>query len=306
MRLASLFMSALLLLSASAQEPAAPAAADAAPRKEDAIVKLWHEGGWQGAMPGDWKPQGAESQEKTPHMGGTLAVKNVAETTLHYFKPATPGTRAVIICPGGGYNILAWDLEGTEIAEWLNRQGVHGFVLRYRLPRGNEVRHAAALQDAQRAISYVRSQAAAYGVAPDQIGIMGFSAGAHLSALAATHHAKRSYDGRDAIDAVSCRPDFAGLIYSAYIQADPKKPLSGLDELLPVDATTPPTFLAHAMDDPLPCSNAMTWALALQQHKVSAELHIYPDGGHGYGLRSDKSVKAWPAQMAAWLARGAK
>ncbi len=304
MKLFSVIMSAVFSLSAFAQDvaPAAPRA----PHKEDGIVKLWAEGAWQGSMPGDWKPNGAESQEKTAHMGGTLAVKNVVETALHYFKPEAPGRRAVIICPGGGYNILAWDLEGTEIAEWLNKQGIHGFVLRYRLPRGNEVRHAAALQDAQRAISCVRSRATAYGIAPDQIGIMGFSAGAHLSALAAANHQKRSYDGRDAIDTVSCRPDFVGLIYSAYILADPKNPNSGLSELLPVGVDTPPAFLAHAMDDPLPCANAMAWMLALQQNKVPAELHIYPDGGHGYGLRSDKSVKAWATAMEAWLARGAK
>jgi acetyl esterase/lipase len=307
MRLPLLF-TALLTFTASAQEPATPTpeAAPAPARKEDGIVKLWHEGAWQGAMPGGWKPEGEETSEKTAHMGGTLAVKNVAEPALHYYKPAAPGTRAVIICPGGGYHILAWDLEGTEVAEWLNRQNIHAFVLKYRLPRGNEERHAAALQDAQRAISFVRSQAQTYGLAQDQIGIMGFSAGAHLSALAATQFKKRSYDGRDAIDTVSCRPDFAGLIYPAYILKDQKDPASGLHALLPAGADTPPAFLVHAMDDPLPCANSMAWVLAMQPLKVTAELHIYPDGGHGYGLRSDKSVKAWPAQMATWLARGAK
>ena len=211
----------------------------------------------------------------------------------------------MIVCPGGGYNILAWDLEGTEVATWLSGQGVHAFVLKYRLPKGNDVRHAAALQDAQRAISLVRSRAEAWGLAADQIGIMGFSAGAHLSAMAATNHAKRSYEARDTIDAVSCRPDFAGLIYSAYLLADAKDPASGINPEMPLGPDTPPCFLAHAMDDPLPCANATAWVLALQKLKIPAELHIYADGGHGYGLRSDKSVKGWAGDMAAWLANGA-
>lgn len=151
----------------------------------------------------------------------------------------------------------------------------------------------------------MRSRAAAWGIAPDQIGIMGFSAGAHLSALAATQHAKRSYEAKDAIDAVPCRPDFTGLIYPAYLLADPKNAAAGLAAELPVDSGTPPAFLVHAMDDPLPCAGSTAWLLALKEAKVPAELHIYADGGHGYGLRSAKSVKAWPDAMAAWLAAGA-
>jgi acetyl esterase/lipase len=177
-------------------------------------------------------------------------------------------------------------------------------VLKYRLPKGNDVRYAAALEDAQRAISLVRSRADAWGIAADQIGIMGFSAGAHLSAMAATH-SKRSYGAKDEIDAVSCRPDFVGLIYSAYLLADAKDASSVISADLPVTQETPPAFLAHAMDDPLPCAGATAWLLAMQKQKIPAELHIFADGGHGYGLRSDKSVRAWADCMITWLSRGA-
>jgi acetyl esterase/lipase len=279
----------------------------ATPRRSDETIKIWQEGDWKGELPNGWKIEGAEKSEVTPHMGGTLAVKNVSEPLVAYFKPAAEKAtkRAVIICPGGGYNILAWDLEGTEVAAWLSGHGFHAFVLKYRLPKGKDVRHAAALEDAQRAISLVRSRAEAWGIAPDQIGIMGFSAGAHLSALAATNHAKRSYPAKDSIDAVSCRPDFAVLIYSAYLLADAKDPASGLNPDLPVGPDTPPAFLVHTMDDPLPCANSTGWLLALQKQKVPAELHIYADGGHGYGLRSDKSVRGWAGNMIVWMERGA-
>lgn len=302
MKILPAFLSALLSLGLAAPAQEKPAA-----RPADETVKIWQEGAWKGEMPNGWKIEGPEKAEVTKHMGGTTTLKNISEPLVEYYKPAgeNPARRAIIICPGGGYNILAWDLEGTEVATWLNARGIHAFVLKYRLPKGNDVRHAAALEDAQRAISLVRSRADTYGIAPNQIGIMGFSAGAHLSALAATHHAKRSYEPKDAIDAVSCRPDFVAFIYPAYLLADAKNPASGIHADLPIGPDTPPAFLAHAMNDPLPCAGSTAWLLALQQYKVPAELHIYPDGGHGYGLRSDKSVRAWSDRFAEWLARGA-
>jgi acetyl esterase/lipase len=276
-------------------------------RPADEKVKIWEQGDWKGELPGGWKIEGPEKSEVTPHMGGTNTIKNVSVPLIEYFKPAADKAtrRAVIVCPGGGYNILAWDLEGTEVATWLSSHGYHAFVLKYRLPKGDDVRHAAALEDAQRAISVVRSKAEEWGIAADQIGIMGFSAGAHLSALAATHHAKRSYTGKDAIDSVSCRPDFVGLIYSAYLLADAKDTNSGISADLPIVQDTPPAFLAHAMDDPLPCAGATNWLMAMQKQKLPAELHIFADGGHGYGLRSDKSVSGWAECMITWLNRGA-
>lgn len=298
--LRTLFAVLLTCMPALAQNK--PAARDA-----DELIRIWKEGEWKGALPDDWQLEGPEKSEVTQHMGGTITLKNISEPRLDYFKPSAEkaAKRAVIVCPGGGYNILAWDLEGTEIATWLSAAGYHALVLKYRLPRSGDVRHAAALQDAQRAISIVRSRAREWGIAEDQIGIMGFSAGAHLSALTATHHDKRSYPAKDAIDAVSCRPDFVGLIYPAYLLADAKNAAAGISSELPVTAGTPPAFLIHAMDDPLPCAGSTAWLLALKEQNIPAELHIYADGGHGYGMRSDKTVQAWPAAMAAWLASGA-
>ncbi len=275
-------------------------------RAADETIKIWEQGDWKGTLPNGWKIEGPEISEVTAHMGGTTAVKNVSVPLIEYFKPSSaPSKRAVIVCPGGGYNILAWDLEGTEIATWLSGNGFHAFVLKYRLPRNKDPRHGPALEDAQRAISLVRSKAEAWGIAADQIGIMGFSAGAHLSAMAATHHAQRAYPAKDAIDAVSCRPDFVGLIYSAYLLANEKDPAAGLSPELPLNAQTPPAFLVHTMDDQLPCANATTWMLGMQKLKLPAELHIFASGGHGYGLRSDKTVSGWAACMIEWLKRGA-
>lgn len=293
-----LFLLSTVIPAVSAEKPPV--------RPADETIKIWQEGGWKGELPAAWKTTGPEKSEVTPHMGGTLAVKNVSQPLLEYFKPAADNAakRAVIVCPGGGYNILAWDLEGTEVATWLSGLGYHAFVLKYRLPKSGDVRHVVALQDAQRAISLVRSRGEGWGLAADQIGIMGFSAGAHLSALTATRHAQRSYEGRDDIDKASCRPDFAALIYSAYLLKDATDPASGINPDLTIGPDTPPSFLAHAMDDPLPCANATAWVLAMQKLKIPAELHIYAEGGHGYGLRSDKSVAAWSGDMAGWLARG--
>ena len=275
-----------------------------APRPADDVIKIW-EGGWQGSPPGDWKLTGPEVEEVTTHMGGTLTLKNINHPLLEYYRPAAVKAtdKAVIVCPGGGYHILAWDLEGREIAEWLAAQGVHAFVLNYRLPRPGEVRHAAALQDSQRAMRVVRNMAIAKKIDPAKIGIMGFSAGGHLSALTSTSYGKPAYEAKDETDALPCRPDFTILIYSAYLL--PEK--AGLGEALApefsITAQTPPCFIAHAMNDGISVANPFAWALALKEKKVPVELHIYPDGGHGYGLRSQDSVKAWPDQLAAWLAR---
>jgi len=305
MHIRRLILATLLSTVVAAQD--APAPKKPGGRPADETIHIWETGEWRGQLPGDWKIEGPEKFEVTQHMGGTLTVKNISVPALHYFKPAEgkETRRAVIVCPGGGYNILAWDLEGTEIAQWLNGLGCHAFVLKYRLPKGKDLRHLAALQDAQRAISLVRSQAEARGLSLEQIGIMGFSAGAHLSALAATNFGKRAYDGRDAIDKVSCRPDFAGLIYSAYLLKDAKDPARGMNPDLPTGPDTPPAFLVHTLDDPLPAANATGWALEMQRLKIPCELHLYATGGHGYGLRSDQSVRVWPGDMALWLAGGA-
>lgn len=227
---------------------------------------------------------------------------NVTEPTLTlYAAPADKANgTAVVICPGGGYNILAWDLEGTEIAEWLNRHGVAAIVLKYRVPRrDNRAPHVAPLKDAQRAMSIVRSKAKELGIDEKKIGILGFSAGGHLAAMTSMHFDQRTYDKLDAIDEVSCRPDFAVLVYPAYLT---NKEQTELSPDVKISEETPPMFLAHAGDDPVtPLSSVLLYA-ALKRAKVPAELHVYATGGHGYGMRSDNTTAAnWPLRCEEWL-----
>jgi acetyl esterase/lipase len=260
--------------------------------------------------------EGEEVREEQAHMGGIVTLRNVGEPALHVYRPVgVPQNRAVIICPGGAYHLLAWDLEGTEVASWLSGLGYHAFVLKYRLPRGGDKeRHGAALEDAQRAVSLVRGQAEERGIAPDRVGIMGFSAGGHLAALTGDRGNERSYKAEDAVDAVPCRPDFTVLVYPAYLIPDQnaaegagvKEPVGGATGLSPLFRgleQAPPSFMVHAVDDPVPVANSTAFLLALKSRKVPAELHVYPDGGHGYGLRSGLTVKGWPQRLAEWLGR---
>ena len=290
-----------LLLSCFVASLAPIFAADPTPARDpDRIVHPWQEGTWAGQLPGGWKVDGPEQSETTAHMGGTVTLKNISDPILAYFapskKPEKPAS-GIIICPGGGYNILAWDLEGTEVATFLSRHGYHAWVLKYRLPRKglDTERHLPALQDAQRSLSLLRSQAAALHLDPVKIGIMGFSAGGHLAAITATSGNERSYPARDSIDAVSCRPDFCALIYPAYLFQDAKS--AGL---VP-GSGTPPAFLSHSADDGLTYQNSSRFFDTLRTHRIPAELHIWPDGGHGYGMRSPKSPKPWPELLASWL-----
>jgi acetyl esterase/lipase len=285
-------------------------------RAPDETILLWGGEARGGKPPGGWVVEGEEVREEQAHMGGIETLRNVGEPALHVYRPVgVPQNRAVIICPGGAYHLLAWDLEGTEVASWLSGLGYHAFVLKYRLPRGGDKeRHGAALEDAQRAVSLVRGQAEERGIAPDRVGIMGFSAGGHLAALTGDRGNERSYKAEDAVDAVPCRPDFTVLVYPAYLIPDQnaaegagvKEPVGGATGLSPLFRgleQAPPSFMVHAVDDPVPVANSTAFLLALKSRKVPAELHVYPDGGHGYGLRSGLTVKGWPQRLAEWLGR---
>ncbi|RLS53920.1 MAG: alpha/beta hydrolase [Planctomycetota bacterium] len=261
---------------------------------------------WPGAAPGEPSGIGPETAETKPGENPpTTRVGNVTKPTLSVFRPApdkASGT-AIIICPGGGYNILAWDKEGTEIAEWLNTLGVTGIVLKYRVPRRPDApkdQHPmAALQDAQRAIRLVRSRAAEWKLDEKKIGILGFSAGGHLAAWASTHHNTVDYPEIDAIDKLSGRPDFTCLIYPAYLVT---KDQTALTPQMPVTAETPPMFLVHAYDDGVTADSSVQMFLALKRNKVSAELHVYSKGGHGYGMRPGPNVVVtWPKRCEEWL-----
>lgn len=257
---------------------------------------------WPGTAPGEKGDIGPE-QFQPPHKEPRpiQRLTNVTHPTITVHKPdaAKDTGTAVVICPGGGYGILAVDLEGDEVAQWLNSIGVTGIVLKYRVPaRKNQPRHLAPLQDAQRAVSLVRAHAAEWKIAADRIGILGFSAGGHLSAAAATNWDQRQYEPLDDVDRVSCRPDFAVLVYPAYlIQKD-----GSLSPEIRVSAKTPPVFFVHAGNDGISPENSIRMFLALRAAKVPGELHVYATGGHGFGLRtSPNPCCTWPERCRDWL-----
>jgi acetyl esterase/lipase len=209
----------------------------------------------------------------------------------------------VVICPGGGFNILAWDLEGTEVAEWLNSIGVTAIVVKYRVPTARQpVRWLAPVQDAQRALSLVRAKAGEWGVDPKRIGALGFSAGGVTAGFAAVKNGERQYPAVDDADKQSCRPDFAVLIYAAYFVDDATLQLR--PEIV-VTKDTPPMFLVHAQNDGVKAENSVQLFLALKKAGVPSELHVYDAGGHGFGMRpvANLPVTTWPNRCEEWLAR---
>jgi acetyl esterase/lipase len=245
-------------------------------------------------------------------------IEKVVIPTITIYKPATPNGKAVIICPGGGYSILAFDKEGTRVAEEMNKWGITAFVLKYRLPSdsSNIDKSLAPLQDAQQAIRYVRSNAKALGIHPNQIGIMGFSAGGHLASTAATHFQLNADNTNK--DTTSVRPDFAILIYpvisfdSTITHKGSRNNLVGANASahrittfsneLQVTAATPPTFLVHAGDDAaVPVENSIRFYQACIKNKVPAEMHLYPKGGHGFGMNNKTTTDNWMERLSNWL-----
>jgi acetyl esterase/lipase len=233
------------------------------------------------------------------------SLTNVSKPTLTVCRPqATKNTGvAVLVFPGGGYNFLSWDHEGEQVAHWLNSIGVTAAVLKYRVPRREgtpkEKPPIQALMDAQRAISLMRSKAADWSVDPKRIGVLGFSAGGHLAAWAATNFDKRSYDQVDTSDQTSCRPDFAVVIYPGGVV---KRGTAELSPEIRVTPQTPPCFFAQAHDDRVNAENSVAMYLALKRAGVPAELHIYASGGHGFGMRpTGKPAATWPKRCEEWL-----
>jgi len=263
---------------------------------------------WPGKAPGETNVIG-EEKDMTKPTDGKIAGKpvirlgNVSTPTLAVYHPPKEKDTgaAVVVFPGGGYSILAMDLEGTEVCEWLNSIGVTGVLLKYRVPkRAGLDRHVPALQDAQRAIGLVRAKANELGIDPQRIGVLGFSAGGHLAAALSASTAQRTYPKVDEADDVSCRPDFSVLIYPAYLtlkdQGDKINPETA------VSSNTPPTFLVMAENDPVRVENVLFYSIALKQAGVPFELHTYPQGGHGYGLRrTENPLTAWPDRAAEWM-----
>ncbi len=228
-------------------------------------------------------------------------ITNVSEPTITLY-PApidnNSGT-TIIVNPGGGYNILAYNLEGTEICKRFNSHGINCVLVKYRVPRREGLaKHAAPLQDLQRAIAYTRAHAKEWGIDANKIGVMGFSAGAHLSAMASNSFNQLTYPAMDANDEVSTRPDFCMLIYPAYLDGEN----FGLTPEVKVTDKTPPTFLVQAQDDKSYINSSLFYYYALKEANVPSAMHLYPSGGHGYGLRNTgQLVNEWPFRAVNWL-----
>jgi acetyl esterase/lipase len=231
-----------------------------------------------------------------------IRLTNVSTPTITVYPPKGENTgAAVVVFPGGGYRILAIDLEGSEVCDWLSSVGITGVLLKYRVPdSGPYPKSSAALQDAQRAVGIVRSHAADWHIDPHRVGVLGFSAGAHLAAALSTHFDQRLYDSIDDADQLSCRPDFAVVIYPGYLALAAQSFAPNPD--IPVTDKTPPSFLLQAEDDPVHVENATVYFMALKNAKVPAELHVYAQGGHGYGLRRTAlPITTWPQSVETWL-----
>lgn len=269
---------------------------------------------WPGAAPDEIGNIGPERVRMSPVLDrkqvevteSTRLITGVTKPTLTIYRPAKEwdtGT-AILICPGGGYWNLYWQLEGEEVAAWLNSIGITGIILKYRVPRRpDEPEKEPArrpLQDAQRAISLARSKAGEWDIRPDRIGIIGFSAGGHLAIATATSFEKRTYAPIDGIDKASCRPDFAIPVYSGYLKAKDKDELASD---LRIPQGTPPIFLVHGSDDVIsPPENSALMYLALKRAGIPAELHIYANTTHDFGVRqNNRPYAAWTTACALWL-----
>jgi acetyl esterase/lipase len=273
---------------------------------------------WEAPIPN----QNSSQETEQEYRGNILRIGNVQEPTLEIYLPTARNAtgQGVVICPGGGYTILAYDWEGTDIAKWFNSLGIAAFVLKYRLPTSKSLitPHQAPLLDAQRAIRTVRHHASEWNIDAGKIGVMGFSAGGHLASTLATHYEPHPAPA-DSIDALNARPDFAILIYpvismdTSYTHGGSRRNLLGenpdadlvryYSNELQVTSDTPPTFLLHSSDDEaVPVMNSLLFYQALQAAKVPAEMHIYPYGGHGYSLAIGQGrLQNWTENLAAWL-----
>ena len=250
---------------------------------------------WPGKVPGELKekqPPALDASRNDNVIRFTEVTNPAIEVCLP--DPAIKNGSAIIICPGGAYNILAYNLEGTEIAAWLNKLGFTAFVLQYRIPNKKE----GALQDVQRAIRIVRANSQKWNLHPEKIGVMGFSAGGSLSARASTLFNKKTYPPVDKSDSLSCRPSFTMLIYPAYLDQGPDFTLT---PELEITKDVPPVFIFQTADDPYG-NSALVMAGALRNAKLPVELHMLAAGGHGYGLRPGKvAAETWPLLAEKWL-----
>ena len=310
-----------MLLGAGSALMLAPAAARAA----ELMQAQDHMPLWPGKIPGDIGSAIARRIESrsADDAHPDRWIYGVPRPELIVFRPQQPNGAAMLCIPGGSYQFLAFDNEGVEQARWLNMRGVTAFVLMYRLPAEGWAHHEdVPLQDAQRAMRVIRRDAAKYRIDPRRVGALGFSAGGHLCGSLATRHAEQTYVPVDAADQLSARPDIAGLIYPVVTLAGPTTHGGSRDNLLGkdaaaalrrshsvderVDATTPPLFLLHAEDDgTVPVANSLDLYRAMVDHKRPAEMHLFDEGGHGFGTRLPAAMPAaeWPHLFVRFAAR---
>lgn len=277
---------------------------------------------YEGAIPNNKASVVASLDSETKEAGskndGFLRLRNITMPSITVYKAEKPNGMAVIICPGGGYYILAASHEGSDVAKRFNEMGVTAFVLKYRLPTTPDLlenKEIGSLMDAQRAIQMVRAKAKEFEVNPAKIGIMGFSAGGHVAATAATHFTSPVVAGAKPAEV---RPDFAILGYpvvsfraeiahggsrDALLGKDaPKSKIDYYSNELQVTPQTPPTFLVHAADDgAVPVENSIEFMLACKRNKVPVELHIYPKGGHGFGMNNPTTADKWMERVENWM-----
>jgi acetyl esterase/lipase len=280
---------------------------------QNQVLKLWPKG-----VPGSLKNE-TYTEKETIANGIPSRYEKVTDPTLTVFLPAkekATGT-AVLICPGGGYGVLAFDHEGYQIARWLNENGIAGIILKYRLPSDLIMKDKSIgpLQDAQEGIRFIRRNAAAWNINPRRVGVIGFSAGGHLASSVSTHYSEKVYDS----DTTSARPDFSLLIYpvitfdASFTHMGSRNNLIGNDASaeavkhfsneLQINEKTPPAFLVHSADDKVvPVKNSIVYFDGLNKFSIPVEMHIFQKGGHGYGLSTGKGTQAsWPQLCISWL-----
>lgn len=295
------FMLALLTIGVT-NLPSILAGQENGEQETQPVIELWPNG-----LPTDAKPLSEAKIEQQKNLQKErpehIAYVDTPSLTVYQAEQKKANGCAMIICPGGGYNILAWHKEGLELAEYLNKFGVTAFVLKYRVPRRDPNRvFWEPLQDVQRAIRLVRSNASHWNVDPNRIGVMGFSAGGHLTVAAGTEFQTKTYTRIDTADDVSARPNFICPIYAAYLGTGFNDDKAELDPDLKLTNQTPPTFLAVTGDDKMRGALAALLYARLNTLNVPAELHVYTKGGHGYGIRPNQNpVSTWHHRMTDWM-----
>ena len=257
---------------------------------ESLVLDLWPDG-----VP--LSGQKAESSEEVrTNKNGILRITNVTRPQMTVYRPKDPNGAAVLVCPGGGYKILAYEHEGTDVCEFLTQHGVTAILLKYRVPSSQEV----ALQDAQRAIGMIHHHSEEWGIDPDRIGMLGFSAGGNLTVTTCLHSRERTYEIDEKLDVDNPTPNFAIPVYPAYlVERGTEGPL------LPgvtVKDTSPPLCLVHAADDPWTASGTFLLAIEYKKHNIPCEVHVYAKGGHGFGMKKKgMPVDAWPHRVIEWM-----